>query len=67
MKHRPADFRSEPPGQAFSRILHIAFMIRIGSWLLTPDGLFRWTRYDFDAGGKPAYRYDWRKLRLPFR
>lgn len=67
MTTRPANFFNEPPRQAFGRTPRVAFMLRIGSWLLTPEGLFRWTRYDFTAGGKPSHRHDWRRIRFtPF-
>lgn len=66
MKHRPAAIHREPASQRFGSTPRITFMLRIGSWMVTPAGIFRWTRYDFTTGGKPQHRHDWRKLRLPF-
>ena len=64
MTQRPANFFNEPPRQRFSAIPRVSLTLRVNGWLLTNAGLFRWTRYDFIAGGKPCHRHDWRKIKL---
>jgi len=65
MKTTPADFDKEPSRQRFGKVPRFTYSVRWGNWWLQPGGLFRWTRYDFVAGGKPTVRYDWRRIRGP--
>lgn len=52
---RPVDFMTQPAVPGHTPM--VAFSIRIGSWLLTNDGLFRWWRI-VSRNGK-IHRYDW--------
>ena len=62
MKTHRANLWKEPASARFMKAPRVAFMIRVGGWMVSDAGLFRWTRYEFTAGGKTQNRYDWMKL-----